>query len=138
MALILSQVQGGYFSRVIVVTLLGVFGAMSLLASYVIWYGFPLDYILGETITEVVGCFLAGLALAAIVKPAAPEMQCPSRPPAVRCRRPRNRAASTAEQATANQATSQSTAPTTERAIDGNPTDGPAEGVAQRSSGFPA
>ncbi len=69
-ALVLSQVQGGYFARVLVVTLMGVFGIVSLLASYVIWYGFPLDYILGETITEVVGCFLAGLALAAIVRPA--------------------------------------------------------------------
>jgi hypothetical protein len=72
-ALILTQVQGGYFSRVFVVTLMGAFGVVSLLASYVIWYGFPLDYILGETITEVVGCFLAGLALAAIVRPAAPK-----------------------------------------------------------------
>jgi hypothetical protein len=79
-ALILSQVHGGYVSRVIVVTLLGLFGVMSLLASYVIWYGFPLDYILGETITEVVGCFLAGLVLAAIVKPAVPRTAAPQSP----------------------------------------------------------
>ena len=72
-ALVLTQMQGGYFARVFVVTLMGAFGVVSLLASYVIWYGFPLDYILGETITEVAGCFLAGLALAAIVRPAAPK-----------------------------------------------------------------
>ena len=33
------------------------------------WYGFPPEFTLGQTIEHVVGWFLAGIALAAIVCP---------------------------------------------------------------------
>jgi hypothetical protein len=69
-AFILTHVRAGYFTRVLVVSLLAVFSIASLVVSYWIWYGFPTEYVLGETITEVVGWFLAGLAMAAIVRPA--------------------------------------------------------------------
>ena len=70
-ALILTQVRTGYFGRVLVVTLLGVFSVLSILVSYWNWYGFTIEYLTGETITEVVGWLLAGFALAAIVRPVA-------------------------------------------------------------------
>ncbi len=34
------------------------------------WFGFPTDFIAAEAIDQVLGRFLAGLVLAAIVKPA--------------------------------------------------------------------
>jgi hypothetical protein len=68
-AIILSQVRAGYAARVLIVALMGLFGIVSLLVSYWNWYGFPTEYVAGETITEVVGWLLAGLVLAAIVRP---------------------------------------------------------------------
>ena len=48
---------------------MGLFGIVSLLVSYWIWYGFPVEYVCGELVTEVVGWLLAGLAIAKIVRP---------------------------------------------------------------------
>jgi hypothetical protein len=44
---------------------------LSIGVSYWNWYGFPLDFTAGEAIMEIVGWFLAGLVLAAIVRPRA-------------------------------------------------------------------
>jgi hypothetical protein len=68
-AFVVSQVRSGYGMRVLVVTLMGLFGFVSLSVSYWNWYGFPTDFTTAEAITEVVGWFLAGLAIAAIVRP---------------------------------------------------------------------
>jgi hypothetical protein len=68
-AFVLSQVQARYPMRVLVVTLIGVFGFVSISVSYWNWYNFPSDFTLGEAITETVGWFLAGLVMAAIVRP---------------------------------------------------------------------
>jgi hypothetical protein len=68
-ALVLTQVRSGYLGRLLVVTLMGVFGFVSISVSYWNWYGFPLDFSTGEAIMEIVGWFLAGLVLAAIVRP---------------------------------------------------------------------
>lgn len=66
-AFIASLIAAAFGRRVLAVTLMGLFGWLSLTVSYWIWYGFPGSYILGEGITEVVGWFLAGLAIAKIV-----------------------------------------------------------------------
>ena len=66
-AWIASLLAAAYGRRVLAIALLGLFGWVSLSLSYWIWYGFPTSFILGEGITEVVGWFLAGLAIAKIV-----------------------------------------------------------------------
>jgi hypothetical protein len=66
-AWIASLLAAAYGRRVLAITLLGLFGWVSLILSYWIWYGFPAAYVLGEGITEVVGWLLAGLAIAKIV-----------------------------------------------------------------------
>jgi hypothetical protein len=39
--------------------------------SYWNWYGFPTDFTTGAALDEIIGWFLGGLVLAAIVRPAA-------------------------------------------------------------------
>src|ERR1051326_3530305 len=63
-AFIVSMIMAAFFSRVLVVTLIGVFGTLMTNASYWIWYGFPLDYTIAAYITDIVGAFVAGLAIA--------------------------------------------------------------------------
>lgn len=59
----------GYFARTGFVALIGVFAALGADASYLIWYGFPLDYTLANAAIGIVGAAVAGLVIAAIVKP---------------------------------------------------------------------
>jgi hypothetical protein len=68
-ASIVALIFASYAKRVGVIVMMGVFGWVSLLLSYWIWLHYPTAYILGELVTEVVGWFLAGLAIAKIVPP---------------------------------------------------------------------
>ncbi len=68
--IVLTQVRSGYVGRVVVVTLMGVFGFVSINISYWNWYGFPTDFTVGAALDEIIGWFLGGLVLAAIVRPA--------------------------------------------------------------------
>jgi hypothetical protein len=68
-AILVSFMIGAWLKRAFAVALFAVFAVVSLLVSYWIWYGFPADYVCGELITQVVGWFLAGLAIAKIVRP---------------------------------------------------------------------
>ena len=68
-AWILSLTGGPYFTRVIIVTLFAVFAWFSLTQSYWTWYKFPTAFVLAEAATEILGWFLAGLAMAKIVRP---------------------------------------------------------------------
>ena len=70
-ALIICCIPCAFFCRVLVVMALGLFSWISIDASYVIWYGFPVEYAAGQLIDHLVGWLLAGLAIAAIVKPCA-------------------------------------------------------------------
>jgi hypothetical protein len=70
-AIVLTQVKSGYLGRVLVVTLMGVFGFVSINVSYWNWYGFPIDFTIGAALDEVIGWFLGALILAAIVRPGA-------------------------------------------------------------------
>lgn len=63
-AFIAAGMAAMFMTRVIAVTLIGVSAALATNASYWIWYGFPLDYTLAQMTIEVVGAFLAGLAIA--------------------------------------------------------------------------
>lgn len=68
-ATIVALIAAPYGKRVLAIALMGVFGWVSLLLSYWIWYHFPTAYVLGELVTEVVGWALAGLAIAKLVPP---------------------------------------------------------------------
>jgi hypothetical protein len=72
-ALLLSQARGNYWGRVAFVALLGIFGFVTISVPYWNWYAFPTDFTTAEAVDQVVGWFLAGLVLAAIVRsPKAP------------------------------------------------------------------
>jgi hypothetical protein len=53
-----------YFGRVGVVTAIGVSGTLMTNASYHIWYGFPANYMMAAFTVDIVGAFVAGLAIA--------------------------------------------------------------------------
>ena len=67
-AFLLTFVRSGYWGRVLFVTLLGVFGFLTISVPYWNWYGFPVDFTAAEAIDQIAGWFLAGLVLAAIVR----------------------------------------------------------------------
>ena len=59
---------GSYINRVLFVTGFGVFLALTGHVSYLIWIRFPMDYSMMFVLDAVFGWFLAGLAIAAIVR----------------------------------------------------------------------
>jgi hypothetical protein len=65
---LLTFIRSGYWGRVLFVSLLGAFGFLTISVPYWNWYGFPADFTAAEAIEQVVGWFLAGLVLAAIVR----------------------------------------------------------------------
>jgi hypothetical protein len=65
-AILVSMVAAPYFRRVLVVVGLALFAFFSLSLSYWNWFGFPTVYIGAELLTEGIGWFLAGLAIARI------------------------------------------------------------------------
>jgi hypothetical protein len=78
-AVVLTQVRSGFFGRLLVVTLMGIFGFVSINVSYWNWFGFPTDYTIGAALDETIGWFLGGLVLAAIVRPAkVPKVEVPA------------------------------------------------------------
>ena len=52
-------------------TLIGLLASIMTSVPFWNWYGFPTDFTLAQIIETTVGWFLAGIALAAIVRPAA-------------------------------------------------------------------
>jgi len=66
---------GSYLGRVGFVALVGVFAMLGSDASYWIWYGFPLNYTLASMLMQLVGAIVAGLVVAAVVKPRGMSMQ---------------------------------------------------------------
>jgi hypothetical protein len=76
-AFLLSRVRMRFAGRLLFVTLLGVFAFVTIIVPYWNWYGFPREFVIGEALDQVVGWFLAGLVLAAIVR-------CPDEKPAVK------------------------------------------------------
>jgi hypothetical protein len=60
---------GGYLARAGFVAGLGVFAALGQDVSYFIWYGFPLSYTLAQIAIGVIQAAVAGLIIAAVLKP---------------------------------------------------------------------
>jgi hypothetical protein len=69
-AIVLTQVRSNYPGRVLCVMLMGVFGFLIVCVPYWNWYGFPLDFTLGQGVVHLVGWLIAGLIMAAIIRPA--------------------------------------------------------------------
>ena len=67
-ALVLVQIGPGRTRRALTVMLLGLFSWFAISTSYWNWYGYPGSFILAEGADQVIGWFLAGLAMAGIVR----------------------------------------------------------------------
>ncbi len=68
-AILVSQLRPGFIVRVACVTLVGILASVMTLVPYWNWYGFPTDFTLAQIVEHTAGWFLAGLVLAAIVRP---------------------------------------------------------------------
>jgi len=68
-AFLLSKISGTFRGRVTAVMLMGLFAWVAISWPYWNWYEFPASFTLAEGIDQVVGWFLAGLAMAKIMKP---------------------------------------------------------------------
>jgi hypothetical protein len=71
LAIIVSQLRPGFFVRVACVTLIGLLASIMTNVPFWNWYGFPSDFTLAQIIEHSVGWLLAGIVLAAIVRPSA-------------------------------------------------------------------
>jgi hypothetical protein len=67
--LLAQTALAGFAARVGFVTAIGFAAAITTNIPYLNWYSFPLDYTLAYGFIELAGYFVAGLALAAILKP---------------------------------------------------------------------
>ena len=67
---VLSLLIGvAYLKRVLVVALLGVFSSLAVGTIYWNWYGFPTAFFLAQCLDLGVGCTLAGVVIAGILRP---------------------------------------------------------------------
>ncbi len=66
---VLSGLSTGYVGRVMACTALGLLAWVSVSLSHWIWHRFPTEFALGEGVDQVGGWFLAGLLLAALIRP---------------------------------------------------------------------
>jgi hypothetical protein len=67
--LLMQTALAGYAARVGFVSLVGLAGALTTNPSYMIWYGFPANYTLSYGFIDFFGFVVAGLVIAAIVRP---------------------------------------------------------------------
>lgn len=68
-AMVIAATKCGYINRVLLVGLMGLFTWFNTDASYWIWYGFTDEYTLTQGLNHVVAWLLAGIVLAAIIRP---------------------------------------------------------------------
>jgi hypothetical protein len=66
-AILAAMMVGTMMKRAFAIALLALFATVSLSLSYWIWYNFPPAFVLAELVTELIGWFLAGIAIAKIV-----------------------------------------------------------------------
>jgi hypothetical protein len=69
LAFIVSLIAAPYWKRVFAISLLGCLACVSVSTIYWNWYEFPTNFFLAQCVDQIVGCFLAGLAIARIVPP---------------------------------------------------------------------
>jgi len=62
-----SFIMATYWKRVILISLPGILACASVSTIYWNWYEFPTSFFLAQCVDQVVGCFLAGLAIAKII-----------------------------------------------------------------------
>jgi hypothetical protein len=70
-ALVFAAMAAGDGRRMMIAALLGLFAWLSISVSYWNWYGYPLVYVTGEALDQIIGWALGGLAMAKLVKPSA-------------------------------------------------------------------
>ncbi len=68
-ALVAGLLMAGYWRRVGIIALLGLFAWLSLSASDWIWFSYPAPVVIAEAIDVIVAWFLGGLVIAKIVPP---------------------------------------------------------------------
>lgn len=68
-AILLSFMAVPFITKAVSSALFALFAFLSLSASYWNWYHFPTAFVTAELVTEFIGWFLAGLAIARIVTP---------------------------------------------------------------------
>jgi hypothetical protein len=69
-AFLLAQAMlAGYFARAGFVALIGLAAALTTNVSYLVWYGFPASYTLAYGFIDFMGYVVAGLVIAAILRP---------------------------------------------------------------------
>jgi hypothetical protein len=69
--LLAQTTLAGYALRVAFVTVVGLVAAITTNIPYWNWYRFPTNYTLADSLIELIAFFVAGLAIAALVKPKA-------------------------------------------------------------------
>jgi hypothetical protein len=67
LAFIISLIDASYWKRVFAASLLGCLACVSVSTIYWNWYEFPTGFFLAQCFDQIVGCFLAGAAIAKIV-----------------------------------------------------------------------
>jgi len=68
-SIIASFLVGSYLQRVVLISMMGVFAWVSISVPYWNWYRFPVNFTTVALVEYAVGWFLAGLAIAWLVKP---------------------------------------------------------------------
>jgi len=68
-ALVLTSLRGTYGTRVMTVMAFGLVAWLSVCVSGWIWYGFTTPFLLADLVDQVGGWLLAGLGMAAVLKP---------------------------------------------------------------------
>jgi hypothetical protein len=71
-AFILTATTGSFLRRVATVTVLGLFSWLAINVEQWNWYEFPFGFIALDALNQIIGWFLAGLLMAAMIKPVNP------------------------------------------------------------------
>jgi hypothetical protein len=68
-ALILVQLSGGIGRRALSIAAIGIAAWLSISVSQWTWYGFSMPFLIGDLVDQFGGWLLAGLAMAAVIRP---------------------------------------------------------------------
>jgi hypothetical protein len=66
---VVAHMLAPYWQRVLVISLLGGFGCLSISMIYWNWYGYPTSFFTAQCVDQVIGWLFAGLAIAKVVPP---------------------------------------------------------------------
>jgi hypothetical protein len=74
LSLLASLIMLHYWKRVFILSLLGALSCASVSTIYWNWYEFPTSFFLAQCVDQIVGFFLAGLAIAKIIQQPPPQV----------------------------------------------------------------